>query len=66
MAASMVLRRTTVSPIGLDLGQTGARVVQLARCGRTRTLVSATTWHFSGEDPPTDSWPALGERLGRQ
>ena len=65
MAASMVLRRTTVSPIGLDLGRTGARVVQLTRCDRARTLVAATTWHFGGEDAPADSWPALQERLAR-
>ena len=65
MPVSLVLRRKTVSPIGLDIGQTTVRAVQLTRSDRTYTLITATAWQTSGMDAPADRWGPLQERIRR-
>ncbi len=65
MAGALVLRRKTTSPIGLDVGQTAARAVQLVSCDGACTLLSATAWHFSAEETSATKWDTLSERLRR-
>ncbi|MCH7812806.1 MAG: pilus assembly protein PilM [Planctomycetes bacterium] len=58
-------RRTTTSPIGLDIGATGARAVQLLRSGRNWTVVSAVQWPLRRSDDRDDALAGLQERFGR-
>ncbi len=64
-------RRGAVSAIGLDVGRTAARAVQLSpargtpRGEKRWTLVNAMSWHLTGEADPDDRWGSLSERLRR-
>lgn len=65
MPLTLMSQRKAVSPIGLDLGQTAARVVQLRRGGEGWNLVSAATWPLR-RDPAADAGlDALQERIRR-
>lgn len=57
--------RKTLSPIGLDIGQTGARAVQLRRSGDGWSLAAAQHWPLRRTEDRAGGVAGLEDRLGR-
>lgn len=65
MPALFKKRSAVYSPLGLDLGQTGARAVQLKQSDGCWTVHYAASWPFRQADRDGLAFDALSDRLGR-
>ncbi|MHC4609573.1 MAG: hypothetical protein ACYS7M_04420 [Planctomycetota bacterium] len=65
MATITAPRRRTFSPVGLDIGQTGGRAVQLRRVGAKWSLSAALHWPLRRSEDQDTGAAGLQERLSR-
>ena len=65
MPALAIHRRTSVSPVGLDIGQTGARAAQLQRTDNKWQLSNAIHWRVRREEDRNRGILAIEDRLRR-
>jgi Tfp pilus assembly PilM family ATPase len=65
MPLTLMPPRKVLSPIGLDVGPTAARAVQLGRWDGAWNLVGASTWPLNRKDTPGDGLGLLQGRVRR-
>jgi Tfp pilus assembly PilM family ATPase len=65
MPLTLIPPRKVLSPIGLDVGPTAARVVQLGRWDGAWNLVGAATWSLTRDSSPGKGLSLLQNRVRR-